>query len=160
MNIALIRDHEPVLGVVHVPVTGLTYGGARGIGAFKLPDAGDRQRISVRVPAVSPLRVVGSRSHPAPGLAAFLAKLGPHEIMPMGSSLKFCLVAEGGADVYPRLGPTSEWDTAAAQAVVECAGGRVLVADGQPLSYNCKDSVLNPHFLVVGDLGHQWPTFG
>ncbi len=158
VNIALIRGHEPVLGVVHVPVTGVTYCGARGLGAFRLPGDGKREAISVTVPARTPLRVVGSRSHPAPGLAAFLGQLGPHELVPVGSSLKFCLIAEGSADVYPRLGLTSEWDTAAAQAIVECAGGRVLTADGKALAYNCKESILNPHFLVIGDIRKDWPA--
>lgn len=158
VNIALIRAHEPVLGIVHVPVTGITYCGARGLGAFRLPGDGKREAISVTAPAKSPLRVVGSRSHPSPGLAAFLEKLGPHEVLPMGSSLKFCLVAEGRADVYPRLGLTSEWDTAAAQAIVECAGGRVVTADGKALAYNCKEDILNPHFLVIGDSGKDWPA--
>jgi 3'(2'), 5'-bisphosphate nucleotidase len=75
---------------------------------------------------------------------------------PMGSSLKFCVIAEGRADVYPRLGPTSEWDTAAAQAVVEQAGGQVLRLDGKPLNYNGKDDILNPHFLVAGPQDHDW----
>jgi 3'(2'), 5'-bisphosphate nucleotidase len=77
-------------------------------------------------------------------------------MVPMGSSLKFCIVAEGRADVYPRLGPTSEWDTAAAQAVVEQAGGKVLELDGKPLSYNAKPDILNPWFVVVGAADHDW----
>ncbi len=84
------------------------------------------------------------------------AKLGPHDMRPMGSSLKFCLVAEGSADFYPRLGPTMEWDTAAAQAVVEAAGGAVTTLDGRPLRYNERDTLLNPHFLAVGDARREW----
>ena len=95
-------------------------------------------------------RVVGSRSHRGSSLDAFLDKLGGYEMLPMGSSLKFCKVAEGAADIYPRLGPTSEWDTAAAQAVVEQAGGRVIKLDGKSLSYNEKEDILNPYFLVLG----------
>ena len=98
----------------------------------------------------------GSRSHRGDSLDAVLAKLGKHELRPMGSSLKFCLVAEGSADFYPRLGPTSEWDTAAAQAVVEAAGGAVTTLDGRPLRYNERDTLLNPHFLAVGDTNRDW----
>jgi 3'(2'), 5'-bisphosphate nucleotidase len=100
--------------------------------------------------------VVGSRSHRGSSLDGFLEKLGDFEMVPMGSSLKFCLVAEGAADIYPRLGPTSEWDTAAAQAVVEQAGGTVLQLDGKPLIYNAKPDILNPHFMVVGPQDHDW----
>ena len=101
-------------------------------------------------------RVVGSRSHPAPELAAYLAALPLHEITDMGSSLKICLVAEGAADLYPRLGPTSEWDTAAAQAILESAGGRMIDLAGRPLRYNSKDHLLNPHFLAFGDQRRDW----
>ena len=159
VNIALIDDHQAVLGIVYVPVSGVTYAAARGVGAYKLQKSGRRETIGVRKKAAPPLRVVGSRSHPNPGLKDYLDRLGPHEIVPMGSSLKFCLVAEGQADVYPRLGLTSEWDTAAAQAVVECAGGAVLTADGEALAYNAKDDILNPHFVVVGDKDRTWPSF-
>jgi 3'(2'), 5'-bisphosphate nucleotidase len=103
-----------------------------------------------------PVRVVGSRSHRGSSLDAFIEKLGDCELVPMGSSLKFCVVAEGGADVYPRLGPTSEWDTAAAQAVVEQAGGSVVTLDGKPMKYNQKEDILNPHFVVIGATDHDW----
>jgi 3'(2'), 5'-bisphosphate nucleotidase len=156
VNIALVRDHEPVLGVVHVPALNRDYYGCRGLGAFARDGPGPARRIAVRSPAPDPVRVVGSRSHGGDSLAAFLRALGPHEIMAMGSSLKFCLVAAGEADVYPRLGPTSEWDTAAAQAVVECAGGRVVDLSGRPLRYNTRPEVINPQFLVYGDPGRDW----
>ena len=118
-------------------------------------DGGSRS-IGVARESASPIRVVGSRSHRGASLDAFLARLGDVEMLPMGRSLKFCVVAEGGADIYPRLGPTSEWDTAAAQAVVEQAGGAVLELDGSPLAYNAKDDILNPHFLVRGPEDHDW----
>ena len=102
------------------------------------------------------MRVVGSRSHRGKSLDAFITALGDCELVPMGSSLKFCVIAEGRADVYPRLGPTSEWDTAAAQAVVEQAGGAVLRLDGKPLSYNEKEQILNPDFVVVGPADRDW----
>ena len=107
-------------------------------------------------PEPAPLIVMSSRSHPGPGLSAFLARLGPYELKPMGSSLKVCMVADGRADIYPRLGPTSEWDTAAAQAILESAGGGMIDLAGQPLRYNTKDRLANPHFLAVGDLGRDW----
>ena len=100
--------------------------------------------------------IVGSRSHRGDSLDSVLERIGPHEMRPMGSSLKFCLVAEGTADFYPRLGPTCEWDTAAAQAVVEAAGGAVTTLDGLPLRYNERDTLLNPHFLAIGDTSRHW----
>ena len=103
--------------------------------------------------------VVGSRSHRGDSLNRFLENLGEHEMVGMGSSLKLCLVAEGAADVYPRLGPTSEWDTAAAQCVVEQAGGYVTDTDMLPLRYNTKDSLLNPYFLVFGDDSRDWSGY-
>ena len=126
VNIALIDDKRPVIGVVHVPVQDKTYTGCAGVGAFVRSDGGEAKRISVTTESASPVRVVGSRSHRGASLDAFLAELGDFEMLPMGSSLKFCVVAEGKADIYPRLGLTSEWDTAAAQAVVEQAGGAVV----------------------------------
>ncbi|MDX1461331.1 MAG: 3'(2'),5'-bisphosphate nucleotidase CysQ [Xanthomonadales bacterium] len=155
VNIALIEHHLPILGVVHVPVTGITYAGAPGYGAWR-QDRDQRLEISTRVPAARPPVVAGSRSHANPDLAARLDKLGPHRFVSMGSSLKFCLVAEGTADFYPRFGPTSEWDTAAAQAIVEAAGGQVVTLDGAPLRYNMSAEILNPHFLVFGDPGGGW----
>ena len=156
VNIALIDEHVPVLGVVHVPVTGVTYAGAAGLGAYRRDGEAKAEAIAVRTPAADPLTVVGSRSHANPELDRRLDALGAHELISMGSSLKFCLVAEGTADLYPRLGPTSEWDTAAAQAVVEAAGGRVVTMDGERFRYNTHDGVLNPWFLVYGDTTRDW----
>jgi 3'(2'), 5'-bisphosphate nucleotidase len=156
VNIALIDDHVPVLGVVHVPVTSTTYTGAVGVGAFKQVDGKAPEPIRVRSPADSPLRIVGSRSHRGDTLDQYLPKLAPYELVAVGSSLKFCLVAEGSADFYPRFGPTSEWDTAAAQAVVEAAGGEVVKTNGERLRYNTKADLLNPHFLVYGDRKRDW----
>lgn len=156
VNIALIEDHRPVFGVVHVPVRGTTYSGCEGVGAARRMDGERPTAIAVATASASPIRVVGSRSHRGASLDRFLDNLGDFELHPIGSSLKFCLVAEGKADVYPRLGPTSEWDTAAAQAVVEQAGGVVLQLDGSPLAYNNKPDILNPHFLVAGPMDHDW----
>ena len=114
--------------------------------------------VSIRVAnaCATPARIVGSRSHRGASLDRFLENVGDHDMVPMGSSLKFCVVAEGAADVYPRLGPTSEWDTAAAQAVVEQAGGKVVTLDGKPMKYNAKADILNPHFIVVGAADRDW----
>ena len=159
VNIALIRAGAPVLGVVHVPVTGVTYSACAGLGAFKAEEDRGPEPIRVRPLGDAPMAVVGSRSHGGDSLNAFLDKVGVHEMVSMGSSLKLCLVAEGRADVYPRLGPTSEWDTAAAQCVVEQAGGQVTDLELRPLRYNTKDSLLNPFFLVFGDASRDWKQY-
>jgi 3'(2'), 5'-bisphosphate nucleotidase len=159
VNIALIHAGVPVLGVVHVPVSGVTYAACEGQGAVKEIPGRGAQAIHVRKLGDGPVAVVGSRSHQGDSLKAFLAKLGDHEIVSMGSSLKICLVAEGAADVYPRLGPTSEWDTAAAHCVVNQAGGHLTDLEMRPLRYNTKDSLLNPFFLVFGDDSRDWSRY-
>jgi 3'(2'), 5'-bisphosphate nucleotidase len=159
VNIALVQDGVPVLGVVHVPVSGVTYAACQGGGAVKDVPGQGQQAIRVRKLSGGPVAVVGSRSHRGDSLNSFLDKLGAHEIVSMGSSLKICLVAEGVADVYPRLGPTSEWDTAAAHCVVEQAGGSLTDLDMKPLRYNTKDSLLNPFFLVFGDDSRDWSQY-
>lgn len=156
VNIALIRDHQPVLGIVHVPVTDTSYFGTRELGAWRQQGSAAASAISVRQPAAQPPVIVGSRSHANPELTIRLEHLGEFELTSMGSSLKFCRIAEGKADFYPRLGPTSEWDTAAAQAVVEAAGGQVVRTDASPLEYNRKKIYLNPHFFVFGDPSRDW----
>lgn len=164
VNIALIEDGHPVLGVVHVPVLNITYAGIKGVGAFKWSQ-GQRSTInSRRIADVqaqgSPVCVVASRNHGAEAVETLLQRIGDQlgevETKSMGSSLKLCLVAEGAADLYPRLALTSEWDTAAAQAVVEAAGGMVVDDAFQPMLYNQKDSLLNPFFYVVGDTNYHW----
>ena len=159
VNIALIEDGRPVAGMVHVPVTGVSYIGRINEGAWKIDADDGVTRIRVRDRRQKKARVAGSRSHSGDSLLRFLDRLGTHEIVSMGSSLKLCLVAEGVADIYPRLGPTSEWDTAAAQAVVEAAGGLVTDIQLNPLRYNTKDSLLNPHFLVFGDRSEDWGRY-
>jgi 3'(2'), 5'-bisphosphate nucleotidase len=151
VNIAYVVNHHPVFGVVYAPVLGDTYWGGVGIGAFK-KSLHEQHEIKVRhrPKNESDLKIVGSRSHQSAEFITFMSDYPNAQLVSMGSSLKFCLVAEGVADIYPRLGPTSEWDTAAAQAVVEGAGGKVLsYPDLQPLKYNKNaTSLLNPHFLV------------
>ncbi len=159
VNIALIENGVPTVGVVHIPVSGISYLGQAGRGAWKVDAENQSSAIQVNTSVQRPVRVAGSRSHAGDSLKRFLERVGEHEIVSMGSSLKLCLVAEGAADVYPRLGPTSEWDTAAAQAVVEAAGGRVTDTELEPLRYNTKDSLLNPHFLVFGDTSQNWRDY-
>ena len=159
VNIALVRAGRPVLGIVHVPVSGVTYGGIVGHGAWRRTRGGEKEAIQVQPLGDRPVRVVGSRSHRGPDLDGYLERLGPHEMVPMGSSLKFCIVAEGNADVYPRLGPTSEWDTAAAEAVLTAAGGRVVASDGQPIAYNKGPDLLNPWFIASGDDSRDWSDY-
>jgi len=159
VNIALIDNHESVLGVVYAPVTGDLYYAERGNGAYKKSPDSEPTKISSRKKEAQCTIIAGSRSHRGDSLTLFLKNIGEHEVIPMGSSLKSCLVAEGRADIYPRLGPTSEWDTAAAQCVVEEAGGLLTTTDMKPMRYNTKDSLLNPHFLVIGDPGFDWSRY-
>ena len=159
VNVALVEDGRPVLGVVHVPVRDRTYVGCRGLGAQRRESGAEPVSIEVATRSRKPARIVGSRSHRGASLDVFLDRVGDYDMIPMGSSLKFCVVAEGDADLYPRLGPTSEWDTAAAQAVVEQAGGSVTTTDMQRMRYNTKESLLNPEFFVFGDAERDWSQY-
>lgn len=144
VNIALIENGEPNLGVVYAPVLDAMYTGERDNGAWLNGDA-----IRVENEAPDTLRIVGSRSHASQETTDWLEKLDrPYEMVPMGSSLKICLVAEGKADIYPRLGPTCEWDTGAAHAVLSAAGGSITTVEGEPLLYNRKEKYLNPYFIA------------
>jgi 3'(2'), 5'-bisphosphate nucleotidase len=158
VNIALIQNNKAVAGVVYVPVSGVCYTGIVEAGAMRYAPGQQPEKIRVRRPCADPMVVVGSRSHANPKLEQHLAALGDYQLVSMGSSLKFCLLAEGKADFYPRLGPTSEWDTAAAHAVVTAAGGTIIKLNGEPLEYNRKDSLLNPEFLVIADPDRDWLT--
>lgn len=160
VNIALIADGEPVLGVVGVPITGDVYYAAAGHGAW-LEKAGtkERQQLHCRnYDAGARVVVVASRRHGGGKLNDFLLQLDDYQVTNSGSSLKFCRVAEGVADIYPRFAPTSEWDTAAAHCVLRAAGGEVVDLQGQPLRYNSKESLLNPQFLAVADINADWLT--
>jgi len=171
VNIALIDQGVPVLGVVFVPVQNVVYAGVskspddRARIAFVERD-GIRKSINVeplapRLAAGEPLRVVASRRHSSPDMEACMDALqGRFKVttLNMGSSLKLCMVAEGQADLYPRLAPTCEWDTAAAHGVVMAAGGDVVDADFAPLRYNTKAELLNPYFYVIGDRSFDWPA--
>ena len=149
VNIALVERGEVVAAVVLAPALGELYYAARGLGAWARDAAGQR---ALRVaPPADPLRVIGSRSHGGEALEAWLARLpGDHTFVAAGSSLKFCRIADGRADIYPRFGPTSQWDTAAAQGVLEIAGGAVTDLAGAPLRYGLDRPVLNPEFVAVG----------
>lgn len=163
VNIALIESGVPTLGVVHVPVKGTSYfGGSQVGGAWISNPDGEHEKISVTsgLEYASTLRVVASRSHRDATtdrlIAHFETRFENVEVVSMGSSLKICLLAEGKADLYPRLAPTSEWDTAAAHGVLLAAGGEIVTDQFAPLRYNQKDSILNPHFLALGDGNFDW----
>ena len=158
VNIALIEHGAPVLGVVQAPVTGALWHGQRGRGAFRR-DGEDERAIRVREPATAPLCVAASRSHRDGRTEAFMQRMGEIAPVGVGSSLKFCRLAEGSMDVYPRFGPTSEWDTAAGQAVLEAAGGAVFDPRGRPLTYNQRDTILNGDFIALGDPSLPWRTW-
>ena len=152
VNIALVIDHEPVLGCIGVPARRQLYWGVRGAGAFRRDPDGTTRRLQVSAPG-EPVRVAGSRSHTTPQTARFLQRLGEHTLLPVGSSIKFCLIAQGDVDLYPRFGPTSEWDTAAGQALLEAAGGHVTRMDGHRLRYNCRESLENGDFIAFNHAG-------
>ncbi|WP_194789651.1 3'(2'),5'-bisphosphate nucleotidase CysQ [Pseudomonas sp. UFMG81] len=155
VNIALIEHGEVVFGVVAMPTNGRCYFGGRALGAWRAEPGQAAQPIQVRntPPQGGRFTVVASRRHSSPEQEALLAGLGSAvgdlELANIGSSLKFCLLAEGVADCYPRLAPTSQWDTAAAQGVLEGAGGEVIGLDGQAFRYPARESLLNPFFLAL-----------
>lgn len=147
VNIALIDHGRPVWGLVYAPVLDRLWYGGKGIGAWRVAD-GKHEAIQTRPHGDGEAwRVVGSRNHLSQETLDYLAPFGEIELVSMGSSLKFCIIAEGGAELYPRLAPTCEWDTAAAQAVLEGAGGSVTQLDGSALAYN-KPDILNPWFVA------------
>ncbi|MFT5421882.1 MAG: 3'(2'), 5'-bisphosphate nucleotidase, partial [Candidatus Endobugula sp.] len=171
VNVALIEKGRPVLGVVTVPVTGEVYWGVSGLGAFKqgLTDSSGLpvkqmtvRKMAPRLEQGLPVEVLASRRHGDQAMAVLLSQLHQQfthiACQAMGSSLKLCLLADARADLYPRLAPTSEWDTAAAQAIVEAAGGSVVDMNFLPLKYNTKASLLNPHFYVIADTDYPWQS--
>jgi len=158
VNIALVEDRQPVLGIVYAPARAVLYGAARGCGAFRRDQQGNRTPIHVRAAAPETLRILGSRSHGDAVLERMLDRLGKQQRISVGSALKFGLLAEGSGDLYVRRGPTSEWDTAAGQAVVLEAGGCVVDLSGAPLRYNARESLINPSFLAYADRSRDWPA--
>lgn len=159
VNIALIHETRSVLGVVYAPVKRVCYFACQGQGAYRQTADSSAMRIRTRGSSTERLIVVGSRSHANAQLGAFLDRLPSYEIIRMGSALKFCVVAEGSADLYPRFGPTSEWDTAAAHCIVEEAGACMTDLHRQALRYNIKESLENPAFVVCGDCDFDWSVY-
>ena len=153
VNIALVHQGSVIASVVYAPALNEMFFSARGLGVWKESKEG-RQSISVRKPTVGePLRVIGSRSHGVERVEAWLANLNRnYEFYSAGSSLKFCRIAEGEIDIYPRLGPTCQWDTAAAQGVLEMAGGQVVDLNGRAITYGLDRDVLNPEFIAQGQV--------
>jgi len=157
INIALVENNQPVLGVVYSPVERLGYAAVRGFGAWRWDAQGDYP-IQV-LPVHQPMRVITGFSATTRGAitTSFLAALPEYELIELGSALKICKVAEGSVDVYPRFGLTSEWDTAAAQIILEAAGGALINLDGTPLSYNQRATLENPPFIAIGQVDYPWP---
>jgi 3'(2'), 5'-bisphosphate nucleotidase len=158
VNIALLDGGDPVAGVVYAPALGTIYAGATGTGSRRANIAhhviGPWEHVAAAAPA-GKLHAVTSRSHPSPKTRAYLDKLAIGDVTPIGSSLKFCLIAAGEADIYPRMGQTMEWDTAAGDAILRAAGGTVRDMSGEPLRYNKRDAagrhdLPNPWFVATG----------
>jgi 3'(2'), 5'-bisphosphate nucleotidase len=160
VNIALQKNGKPILGVIYVPVEDTTYFAAEGIGAFKQIKNEAPQKIQVRTlpqkNGENHFTVVASRRHGLDKVETLCQNFESYDLTSRGSSLKMCMVAEGTADIYPRLALTSEWDTAAAQAIVEQAGGQIVQLDYSDMTYNQKECLLNPFFLVLGDPNFDW----
>ena len=155
VNIALIENHAPTLGVIYAPVHDELAHAAVGEGTMLV--IGDvEQRVVVERRDAPPWRAAGSRSHRDARLEEFLARIGTHELHSLGSSLKFCRLAAGQLDIYLRYGPTSEWDTAAGQIILEEAGGTLTGLDGNRFSYNRRDTLINPDFLATGADHARW----
>jgi len=158
VNIALIENNKPILGVVHAPVLNKTYYALKGEPAYVIAN-GVTKKITTAKDTVYPPRITVSRRHgEGAKLSAFLAELGEHEIIVCGSTIKICLVAEGLAELYPRFGLTNEWDTAAGQCILEAAGGSVIDQNGSPLVYN-KPSLINPEFFALSKNAWQDNAF-
>ena len=148
VNIALIQNNTPIFGVIHIPVTNETYWGSKINGSFYSNSNNDIKQIRVSKNNNNPIRLVASRSHPSEMLNDLLEKIVDYEILKVGSSIKFCHIASGQAECYPRFGPTSEWDIAAGEAIVSFAGGNVITSAGDLINYNAKEDYLNPNFIV------------
>ena len=156
VNIALIDEHKSVLGVINIPITDMSYMATINFGAYKSDHKNKMEKIYVRKINKDDITIAGSRSHGNQKQKSFISSIKNAKVLSIGSSQKFCLVAEGKADIYPRFGPTSEWDTAAAQCIVEQSGGSVVDENLNPIVYNTKDSLINPSFLVIADKTFDW----
>tara|TARA_B100001250_G_scaffold300104_1_gene261767 strand:+ start:693 stop:1502 length:810 start_codon:yes stop_codon:yes gene_type:complete len=151
VNIALIERNRPIFGVIRVPAKSITYWGGVDIGSYSKKDGESSKKINVSKRRSTGLRVVSSRSHKNNRLDECLSNFDSIQDINIGSSLKFCLLAEGKADLYPRLGPTSEWDTAAGEAILKYSGGYLLTIDGKKMNYNNSEALLNPYFIASSD---------
>lgn len=158
VNIALIKAQQAVVGVVYAPALGVGYQAAQGHGAFKYTTAGTCKFIRTRKCPDGEIMIAVSRHHGRRS-QEYLQRFGEYKLHYCGSALKICLVAEGRVDIYPRLGKTSEWDTAAGHCILQQAGGRILDLNGMELRYNGKSSLLNPEFIAVGDIEHEWRQY-
>ena len=152
-NIALIKKNKPIFGIIHAPCINETYWGGQSLGCYFLKDDSysDIKKINVSPNVNQKITMVSSRSHPSDNLKYILEMIGEHKILSIGSSLKFCLIAKGEADCYLRLGPTSEWDTAAGDAIVRAARGSIKAINGSEIKYNESDSILNPNFIAAAN---------
>ncbi len=153
VNIALVQGHMPVVGVIYIPVSDRVFVADVGEGCWEISSGGRKKLTVSPISPHGPVRLVRSRSHPTPGLEQFLSLIPSHLVINRGSALKFCSVAGGEADFYPRFGPTWEWDTAAGQAIVTAAGGIMLDLSGKPFVYN-KEHLLNGPFIVSSSM--EW----
>ena len=151
VNIALIENNSPILGVIHIPVSEETYWGSYVDGSYYSQKNKTTKKINVSEKTENPIRIVASRSHYNTALDYVLDEIGNFKMITKGSSLKFCLIANGEADIYPRIGLTSEWDIAAGEAIVKYSGGYMLDIDGNHLRYNHKKDFLNPYFIASND---------
>ena len=149
VNIALIENNKPIFGIIHIPLKKETFWGSKTEGSFYMKGNNQKTKLSVEKRNRSQVRIVASRSHPSKMIDTLLEKIGEYKIITKGSSLKFCLIAKGEADIYPRLGPTSEWDIAAGHAIVKFAGGTLLTIEREPIRYNLTENNLNPYFIVA-----------
>ena len=160
VNIALVERHRPVLGIVHAPALGQTWFGGPGLGAFRQADGGEPEAIRVAPRAQDPLRIVLGNSRPGPRTRATLERLPEYETRIWGASIKFCLIAEGNADLFPRYGPISEWDMAAAQAILEAAGGHLTdMRQLRPIRYNTAESLTTSDILAFADKRVDWRRY-
>lgn len=157
--IALVRDNKPIMGVVYAPVSGVTYYAYQGKGAWKIPEMDESLRIKVHTHEVAShaISIAISRRQNINRVTEKMSSAWNYDLVPLGSAaLKACFVAEGAVDCYLRLGPTGEWDTAATQCIVEEAGGAILSTQLTPLSYNLRETLENPNFIVIGDQALPW----
>ncbi|HXH04373.1 MAG TPA: 3'(2'),5'-bisphosphate nucleotidase CysQ [Candidatus Competibacteraceae bacterium] len=160
INIALVENQRAVFGLILMPVGGVCYYAWAGGGAYKLVPGQAAQPIHTRrIGPQQPVRIAGSRSYRGRPLQTYLEYLGRHDYLAVGSALKSCLVAEGKADLYPRFGPTAEWDTAAAQIILEEAGGHLTDTFMRPLRYNARPTLINPDFFAFGDSSRDWSQY-